>query len=74
MKQEITLDTLVMAKRALEELTQWHLERAVKELEEFDRTADMRKRAYKAASQIELATYAILLTTKLEVKDGTGND
>ena len=74
MKQEITLDTLVMAKRALEELTQWHLERAVKDIEEFDRTADMRKRAYKAASQIELATYAILLTTKLEVKDGTGND
>ena len=29
MKHEITLDTLVMAKRALEELTQWHLERAV---------------------------------------------
>ena len=74
MKQEITLDTLVMAKRALEELTQWHLERAVKDIEEFDRTADMRKRAYKAASQIELATYALLLTTKLEVTDGTGND
>ena len=74
MKQEITLDTLVMAKRALEELTQWHLERAVKDIEEFDRTADMRKRAYKAASQIELATYAFLLTTKLEVTDGTGND
>ena len=65
MKQEITLDTLVMAKRALEELTQWHLERAVKDIEEFDRTADLRKRAYKAASQIELATYALLLTTKL---------
>ena len=74
MKQEITLDTLVMAKRALEELTQWHLERAVKDIEEFDRTADLRKRAYKAASQIELATYALLLTTKLEVTDGTGND
>ena len=37
MKQEITLDTLVMAKRALEELIQWHLERAVKDIEEFVR-------------------------------------
>ena len=73
MKYEISLDTLVMAKRALEELTQWHLERAVKDIEEFDRTADLRKRAYKAASQIELATYALLLET-LEIKDGTGND
>jgi hypothetical protein len=72
MKYEITLDTLVMAKRALEELAQWHIERAVKDMGEFDRTADMRKRAYKAASQIELATYALLLT-KLEVTDGTGN-
>ena len=71
MKQEISLETLVMAKRALEELTQWHLERAVKNLEEFDRTSDMRKRAYKAASQIEMATYALLVTTKLEVTNGT---
>jgi hypothetical protein len=72
MKQEISLDTLVMAKRALEELTQWHLERAVKDLPEFDRTADLRKRAYKAASQIDMAIYALLLT-KLEITDGTGN-
>ena len=71
MKREISLETLVMAKRALEELSQWHLERAVKDLTEFDRTADMRKRAYKAASQIEEATYALLLTTKLEVTNGT---
>ena len=70
MKYEISLDTLVMAKQALEELTQWHLERAVKDLPEFDRTADLRKRAYKAASQLELATYTLLLTTKLEVTDG----
>ena len=70
MKQEISLETLVMAKRALEELTQWHLERAVKDLEEFDRTSDMRKRAYKAASQLDMATYALLLT-KLEVTNGT---
>jgi hypothetical protein len=72
MKHEISLDTLVMAKRALEELTQWHLERAVKDIPEFDRTADLRKRAYKAASQIDLAIYTLLLT-KLEITDGTGN-
>jgi hypothetical protein len=68
MKYEISLYTLVMAKRALEELTQWHLEMAVKDIPEFDRTADMRKRAYKATSQIDMATYALLLT-KLEVKN-----
>ena len=71
MKQEISLETLVMAKRALEELTDWHLKHVVKDLEEFDRTADLRKRAYKAASQIEMATYALLVTTKLEVSNGT---
>jgi hypothetical protein len=74
MKGEISLETLVMAKQALDELTQWHLERAVKDLPEFDRTSDLRKKAYKAASQIEQATYALLLTTKLEVTDGTGDD
>ena len=73
MKHEISLETLVMAKRALEELSQWHLERAVKDMEEFDRTADLRKRAYKAASRLEMATYALLITTKLEVTDGTKN-
>jgi hypothetical protein len=41
---------------------------AVKDIPEFDRTADMRKRAYKATSQIDMATYALLLT-KLEVKN-----
>ena len=71
MKHEISLETLVMAKRALEELSQWYLERAVKDLTEFDRTADLRKRAYKAASRLEMATYALLITTKLEVTDGT---
>ena len=73
MKHQISLEILVMAKRALEELTQWHLERAVKDLTEFDRTADLRKRAYKAASHIEIATYALLLTTKLEVTNGAEN-
>lgn len=71
MKQEISLETLVMAKRALEELTDWHLKRVVKDMDEFNRTTDMRKRAYKAASQIEMATYALLVTTKLEVSNGT---
>ena len=70
MKHEISLETLVMAKRALEELSQWHLERAVKDMEEFDRTADLRKRAYKAASQIDLATF-ILLKQNLEITNGT---
>ena len=73
MKYEISLDTLVMAKQALDELTQWHLERAVKDLTEFDRTSDLRKKAYKAASQIEMAIYALLITSKLEITDGTGN-
>jgi len=71
MKHEISLDTLIMAKRALEELTQWHLERAVKDVKEFDRTVDLRKRAYIAATKLDMATYGILLTTKLEVTDGT---
>jgi len=70
MKHEISLDTLIMAKRALDELTQWHLERAVKDLPEFDRTADMRKRAYKAASQIDLAVF-ILLKQTVEITDGS---
>ena len=72
MNNEISLDTLIMAKRALDELTQWHLERAVKDLPEFDRTADMRKRAYKAAGQIDLATF-ILLKQTVEITDGSTN-
>jgi hypothetical protein len=32
----------------------------------------LRKRAYKAASQIDMATYALLLT-KLEITDGSKN-
>jgi hypothetical protein len=69
MTYKISLDTLVMTKRTLEELTEWYLERAVKDLQEFDRTADMRHRSYKAISQLDLATYKLLLT-KLEVTDG----
>ena len=72
MKHKISLENLVIAKRALEELTEWHLIRAVKDLDEFDRTADMRHRSYKAISRIELATLG-LLTTKLEVTNGAEN-
>ena len=71
MKQEISLDTLVMAKRALEELSESHRELAIKDLEAFHRTSDMRRRAYKAASQIEMAIYFLLTQTKLEVTNGT---
>jgi hypothetical protein len=70
MTHEISLNTLVLAKCTLEELTEWYLERAVKDLQEFDRTADMRHRSYKAISQLDLATYKLLLT-KLEVTNGT---
>jgi hypothetical protein len=71
MKQEISLDTLVMAKRALEELTQSHTELAIKDLAEFHRTSEMRLRAYKAASQINIAIYFLLTQTKLEITNGT---
>jgi hypothetical protein len=71
MKQEISLGTLVMAKRALEELSESHSELAIKDLAEFNRTSDMRKRAYKAASQIDMAIYFLLTQTKLEITNGT---
>ena len=70
MKHEISLDTLVTAKRALEELWESQMQLAVKDLAEFDRTADMRKRAYKAASQIDMAIFFIL-NQKLEITNGT---
>jgi hypothetical protein len=38
----------------------------------FNMTSDMRKRAYKAASQIELATF-ILLKQTVEITDGSKN-
>ena len=71
MKQEISLDTLVMAKRSLEELAQSNMELAIKDLEEFHRTSDMRRRAYKAANQIDTAIYFLLTQTKLEITNGT---
>jgi len=72
MKHEISLETLLMAKQAIEELLQFQMAIAAKDETVFRLTTDMRKRAYKAASQIDLATF-ILLKQKLEVTDGTGN-
>ena len=43
---------------------------AVKDIGVFNMTSDMRKRAYKAASQIDLATF-ILLKQNLEITNGT---
>lgn len=70
MKHEISLNTLVEAKRALEELWESQMHLAIKDLAEFNRTADMRKRAYKAASQIDIAIFFIL-NQKLEITNGT---
>jgi hypothetical protein len=72
MKHEISLETLLMAKQAIEELLQFQLSTAAKDESVFRLTSDMRKRAYKAASQIDVATF-ILLKHKLEITDGTGN-
>jgi hypothetical protein len=46
---------------------------AAKDTGVFNMTSDMRRRAYKAASQIELATFILLKQTTLEVTNGTGN-
>jgi hypothetical protein len=70
MKHEISLDTLLLAKQAIDELLQFHMNLAAKDQAVFDMTSDMRKRAYKAASQIDLATF-ILLKQPLEIKNGT---
>jgi hypothetical protein len=67
MKHEISLDTLLLAKQAIDELLQFHMNSAAKDQTVFDLTSDMRKRAYKAASQIDLATF-ILLKQPLEIK------
>jgi hypothetical protein len=72
MKHEISLDILVMAKQSIEELLEFHKMTAVKDMGVFNMTSDMRKRAYKAASQIDLATF-ILLKQTVEITDGTGN-
>jgi hypothetical protein len=73
MKHEISLETLMLAKQAIEELLEFHKMTAVKDIGVFNMTSDMRKRAYKAASQIELATFILLKQTTLEITNGTGN-
>ena len=73
MKFEISLETLVMAKQAIDELLKFHLDSACKDEAVFNMTSDMRKRAYKAASEIDMATFILLKQTKLEVTNGTGN-
>jgi hypothetical protein len=73
MKREISLDTLVMAKQAIDELLQFHLTAATKDQSVFSMTSDMRKRAYKASSEIDLATFILLKQTNLEITNGTGN-
>ena len=73
MKYEISLETLVMAKQSIEELLEFQKMTAVKDTSVFNMTSDMRRRAYKAASQIELATFILLKQTTLEVTNGTGN-
>jgi hypothetical protein len=50
----------------------FHKATAVKDMGVFNMTSDMRKRAYKAASQIELATF-ILLKQTVEITDGSKN-
>lgn len=73
MKQEISLETLMLAKQAIEELLEFQKSTAVKDMGVFYMTSDMRKRAYKAASQIDMATFILLKQTTLEITDGTGN-
>jgi hypothetical protein len=73
MKHEISLETLMLAKQAIEELLEFQKMTAAKDTGVFNMTSDMRRRAYKAASQIELATFILLKQTTLEVTNGTGN-
>ena len=72
MKHEISLDTLLLAKQAIDELLQFHLNSSTTDEAVFSNTVDMRKRAYKAASQIDLATF-ILLKQNLEITNGSKN-
>jgi hypothetical protein len=68
LKHEISLETLMLAKQAIEELLEFHKMTAVKDMGVFNMTSDMRKRAYKAASQIDMATL-ILLKQTVEITD-----
>jgi len=66
MKHEISLKTLVMAKQAIDELLDAHFELVKKNSEEYDKSKDMRRRAYKASSQLDMALF-IPLQQKLEM-------
>jgi GTP1/Obg family GTP-binding protein len=70
MKYEISLSTLVMAKQAIDQLLEAHFELVKKNSEEYDKSKDMRRRAYKASSQLDMALF-IPLQQKLEITDGT---
>jgi hypothetical protein len=72
MKHEISLETLVMAKQAIDQLLDAHFELIKKNSEEYDKSREMRLKAYKASSQIDMAIF-IPLRQKLEVSDGATN-
>ena len=66
MTHEISLNTLVMAKQAIDELLDAHFELVKKNSEEYDKSKDVRRRAYKASSQLDMALF-IPLQQKLEM-------
>jgi len=72
MTHEISLNTLVMAKQAIDQLLEAHFELVKKNSEEYDKSKDMRRRAYKASSQLDMALF-IPLQQKLEITNGTEN-
>jgi len=72
MKHEISLNTLIMAKQAIDQLLDAHFELVKKNSEEYDKSKDVRRRAYKASSQLDMALF-IPLQQKLEITDGTAD-
>ena len=66
MKHEVSLNTLVMAKQAIDQLLDAHFELVKKNSEEYDKSKDVRRRAYKASSQLDMALF-IPLQQKLEM-------
>jgi hypothetical protein len=70
MTHEISLETLVMAKQAIDQLLDAHFELIKKNSEEYDKSREMRLKAYKASSQIDMAIF-IPLRQKLEITDAT---
>ena len=72
MKHEVSLNTLVMAKQSIDELLEAHFELVKKNSEEYDKSKEMRRKAYKASSQLDMALF-IPLQQKLEITDATEN-